>query len=136
MPERKAMCRLLYTRRQAGGFLLNRRVVAGQLACSRKLTAALSHRFPSATRAPYPSVHRSILVGLASCNLRGGSDRQHGLNCTEPEIAKTPFYGQLSTESLHLQNPQHQNSRKKISISVNMAILHPQSYFTPGKLIQ
>ena len=101
MPERKAMCRLLYTRRQAGGFLLNRRVVAGQLACSRKLTAALSPRFPSVrSLAPdkdmavpvHPSVHRSTFYGRTDADVQPthgkntGGGRARVLSCRAGEL--------------------------------------------------
>lgn len=53
-------------------------------------------------------------------------------------LVYTKFYDQLSTESLHLQNYQHQNSKEqyKISISVNKGnlSLHQQSYSAHGNL--
>ncbi|PUZ62437.1 hypothetical protein GQ55_4G357700 [Panicum hallii var. hallii] len=107
MPERKAMCRLLYTR--------GRRAVAGQLACSggrrrprlsRKLTAALSHRFSSA--AP---VLACYLVGLASRNLRRGLAPVDLLECQ---------YQASNTGILLLQQVQHFSSKQFITLAGKM----------------
>ncbi|PVH48511.1 hypothetical protein PAHAL_4G346500 [Panicum hallii] len=142
MPERKAMCRLLYTR--------GRRAVAGQLACSggrrrprlsRKLTAALSHRFPSVRSLartktwPCPRTARSILrargrgraartektraapvlacylVGLASRNLRRGLAPVDLLECQ---------YQATNTGILLLQQVRHFSSKQLITLAGKM----------------
>jgi len=56
MPEWKAMCRLLYTRGRAGGFLLNRRVAAGHWPTCVFRRATAAEAFPQTDGRALPPV--------------------------------------------------------------------------------